>query len=334
MIIFRFNLTKEFASGHLFRAVNLYNTILKYSDKIPKDKIFFFINTDEFARKYRKFLKNKICFAFKDLNYEYSMLDMIAQTITQKKKIIILDVKDTSETYINFLKRYNFKIIGFDDTGPGSKFLDFLIDANIHKISKKSNQLFGPKYILLAPIFSEYNKQEKKISEKIKKGLLFFGGADNNRIAEFIMNNIDKLNFKDCSLRIITNLDIKRNPNYPRIRIIKKMVAPEEIAKLYYDYDFAIISGGISIYESMCCGCPSIVINQNAEQNKNVSYYNEQLINIGVFNAETAVEQLNTAFVKISDVAERKKLSDLSKKTIDGFGYMRIIKVLEKIIDE
>lgn len=326
MIIFRFNITSDFATGHLFRAIALKKIFDAFS--IGQEYIFL-IYSDKLIDNYASLLKNYNHKIFNNSADEFKIL----KTFQKKNNdILILDVKDTETEYIARLKELNFKIIGFDDTGAGAKMLDLLIDANIHTLETSEKQMFGSDYILLDPVFANINKQHKEIKKEPESGILFFGGADTAGISEFISENFNSLLFKNCRLNIIFKQTHISAPHNSNLRIISRNLTAAEISELYFKNDFAVISGGISLYECMCCGCPAIVINQNSEQFINSAHYNNFIVNAGVFDKSNALEILNDTFNQIRCSAKRASLSESSKKKIDGLGYLRIMERIKTLI--
>ncbi len=323
MIILRFNINKFFGSGHLFRCLMLYDLI----NENNSEKILLIKRDNLFFNKFSGLLKFKNFLAFNKSGEEFNIIKKIlSKHNSSKKNVIVLDIKDTDLEYVKKLKSIGLKIISIDDLGSGRNSVDLLIDANIHNEKSSRNRLFGEKFILLNPVYSKINSKHKKIRKKIKSAILFFGGSDPAGIADFLISNLKKINFYGWKITLITASE-KINSMKPQknIHVLKPELNSAELAKLYYNSDIAVISGGISLYETMCTGTPSIVINQNSEQLRNSNFYNNCILNAGIFNPDDFVTKLNDFFIKISDYKTRLNLSINSKLKIDGLGYKRII---------
>ena len=335
MIIFRLNISGQFGTGHLFRCLSLYKSL-----RIPAAKKTLMIKcSPEYLKKFDKQLEKINYISFSKSSEETILLKKILAKYNRGKNAVVLDIKDTTVKYIEGLRRIGLKIITFDDLGKGGEITDLIIDANIHKIGDKK-KLYGEKYILLNPVYETYHIKNKKINAQIKTIILFFGGPDPAGIAEHIIKNIDNMKFKNYKIILITpyKSNIEKNNQeklmkYKNIKISNINLKPVKLAELYFNSDLAIISGGISLYEVMCLGIPSIVINQNKEQYKNSKFYNKCFINASVFNKDTAVEILNRYFDNICDYKKRIELSRASKAMIDGLGLKRISsELIDKIL--
>lgn len=311
MIIFRCNISKSIGSGHLFRCLELYKSI-------DFDKKYLLIKSDSIIENYRNLLSNvehKII-SLEANEFEYlNQFYKSANHIETHQDSIILDLKDTTAEYIIKLKNLNFKIIDFDDLGEGRNYVDALIDANIHNPPEKENHFFGPDYIFLPQIFSQYNIKKKYINNEIISISMFFGGADPENISGFIFENINKFNFRNKHIRLLT-FDKKNSVENNFIEIIEPKLSVEKVAEIYFSSDLLIIAGGLTLYEAMCIGVPGIVINQNEEQFRNASFYNENIINAGIFNRNDAVKKINQCYENILDFDIRSSLSAKSKKQL------------------
>ncbi len=323
MIIIRCNISFNIGTGHLFRCIQLYNIF------DTANKIIIIRADDEIIEKYLFLLKNIKNIIYKKNDEEIPLLKKFF--LNWEKNILILDLKDTSEEYVLDLKKIGFLISGFDDIGAGRYFLDLLIDANIHYEPSSPERLFGKDYIFLSPVFAEYNSKQKKIRAAVRKILFFFGGSDPAGIGRFIIENINEFRFNNLELFFFTHLNVTENYHKNNLHFIKPNLTPKQLAEYYFFSDAAFISGGITLYETMCVGIPSVVINQSEEQQRNVLFYEKYILNAGIFNKDTAINLLNTAFKKISSEKYRKNISEESKKNIDGKGYLRIIEAVKKL---
>jgi len=341
LFILRFNLNTQFGTGHLFRAIALYNLIKAAENSARLHSLIF--ADDSLFSNYRHLLieKNIEYTQFANIADEFDIIDKLLKQSGEAGKIIVLDIKDTTQEYMRLLKQRGLKIADFDDLGDGRDSADILIDANVHTSQKNTNnqmQLFGERYILLNPIFSSYNQKEKPIRNKISNLVMFFGGSDPSNIGGFILENYGNLMITRLSATLIAR-GFKRgqlaastaagsSAQLETLRIIDTVLEPREMAELYFNADIAIVSGGISLYETLCVGTPTITINHNAEQNRNVEYYKDYHLNLGIFKPARLVDDFNAALMRLSDFKSRTALSNKSKKIIDGLGYSRIIQAI------
>ena len=104
------------------------------------------------------------------------------------------------------------------------------------------------------------------------------------------------------------------------IKIIKKNFS--SLKYFFENYGLVISSGGLSMYEQICCGANSLVIPQNKYQKKICN----MLFKKGYINYFDTANRININILR--------KLIKLNKKKgniIDGFGNDRILKKIISI---
>ncbi|QED49200.1 UDP-2,4-diacetamido-2,4,6-trideoxy-beta-L-altropyranose hydrolase [Cytobacillus dafuensis] len=194
---------------------------------------------------------------------------------------IIIDHYGIDSRWQKEVKEHVNKIMVIDDLANRSHFCDVILDQNFYHdynsrydslVPKRCIKLLGPDYVLLRP---EFMITEKKAIDKIKKKrkiFISFGGADPTNETEKALNALKKIKTNhDLEIDVVVG---KGNPHKERIKRIcdtgsfRYFCQVNNIAQLMADADLAIGAGGISIYERLYMGLPSITISTADNQTK------------------------------------------------------------------
>jgi UDP-2,4-diacetamido-2,4,6-trideoxy-beta-L-altropyranose hydrolase len=227
------------------------------------------------------------------------------------------------------------KILVIDDLADRKHDCDLLVDQNFYvnkkqryqgKVPAKCQMLLGPEFALLRNEFREKRNFLRVRSGEIKNILISFGGIDSKNFTAPAIKAISKLNWN-----VVVNVVIGKNhPNLQEIQILCKSfrfechIQSTKIAELMDQADIAIGAGGISLWERLCIGLPSICIvaaeNQKEQltdlQNKGfVSVLEEKQDLVEVIYQSLIKCKVESTFLTVSE-----KLTDF----VDGFGAIRV----------
>jgi len=312
-IIFVTQKNAKIGVGHYVRS-NLVKTKIKI-------KSFFILNNKLIFDKKSYDLKNlsdvKIKMIFKEI----------------KLKIIYFDIHILDSLHkriINLVMSENIRIIFYDyhDTIVKNANVAFFTPS-FYLIKNKffpKKKFVGWKYLLL-------NKNKKKI-KFIKKFdiLLSFGGSDPNRITEFVLKFFlkFKFNLKICCLIGYLN---KRKKEIKEIcnksdGMIKFYQPKKNIDKYINESNFAIISVGLTAYETIFFNTPAMFIPIKKIDIKLAKYF--ETLKLGV--STPYFKNLNYSILKnkLKNLTNNKKIILHKKKIIDGKGLDRVVHVLLK----
>jgi UDP-2,4-diacetamido-2,4,6-trideoxy-beta-L-altropyranose hydrolase len=164
------------------------------------------------------------------------------------------------------------KIMVIDDLANRKHSCDLLLDQNYNKNGSRYNglvpenciQLLGPEYALLRPQFREARENLKREKNKVKRVLVFMGGADPTNATGKVLKAIKMLNRPDIITDVVIGI---ANPHRERIRRLASQmpnvvchINVDNMAELTASADLYIGAGGITTWERCCLGVPSIVI--------------------------------------------------------------------------
>lgn len=257
--------------GHVYRCLTLAEEIK---------------NTAEicFLTKSTKIVVNKISAH----GYTVSKLKSNKETIEKireiKPDVVVIDKLIVDIDFTKFLKNnLNIKrLVLFDNSSKANMYADVVVNAivgnnfeNRKYIDKITNTLYfyGPKYLTLRKIFYKYKKKKDRING-IKNILLTFGGSDPSNLTCKVLKMLINDNKNDLKITIVLGphfiycdelnkvLEMCKH-NGLCIKIYKDI---ENIAELMYNSDLVITSPGLSMFESLFIGVPTIAICQNDPQ--------------------------------------------------------------------
>ena len=312
-IIFITQKSQKFGVGHYVRS-----NLVKSQIKI---KSYFILN-------------NKLLYNKKEYNLE-KITNLKLKKIFEeiKLKIIYLDIhilNNLHKRILNLVRSKNIKIIFYDYYDPIVKNANVAFyTPSFYTIKTKfypKNTFAGWQYLLL--------NKDKKIYEVKKKFdvLISFGGSDPNRLTEFVLKFFlkSKLNIKVCCLIGYLN---KRKKEIKEIStksdgMIKFFEPKKKIDKFINESKFAIISIGLTSYETIFFNIPSLFIPIKKIDIKLAQYF--ESIKLGI--ASPYYKDLNylTLKDKFKKLIKINKKIFHKKKIIDGKGVKRVINVLHK----
>ena len=300
---FRLDFSNYIGFGHLIRCINFAEKIKQLNNK---NKIFFI------ATKFDKSLKIKQIEESSFINFFYldkigieNKFDFIkdiylTSQILKKYKVdwLIIDHYRIDFRWEKKIQTLVGKILVIDDLQDRKHFCNILLDYSIFRTNRSyknqlnniAKKLIGINYFLYNSKMIFYRKKsyENQRNVNFKKCIINLGGGDFQENTFKILNIIIVNNFLNyCHFYIVTgfnqNLYLK----------IKKLFLKKEYKKFSYELiknsnsilryyslsDFAIGAGGVSSYERMFMGLPTIQLPIFRNQKKNTNFfYNSNLV--------------------------------------------------------
>jgi len=341
-IAIRVDSSNKIGTGHIYRTLSLAEKLKEKKIKvificqklpgnivnlIKKKNFKVKIINNLFSQSEKKILNNH----FKSWSYKMQVNDTKkTNLILNKNKCdwMIVDHYGLSEIWEKRVTKQS-KVAVIDDLFNKKHFCDLYINYH-NKLAKKyktnllTNReckiLDGLKYVM---INNKYVNKKSNFIKKNKNIFIYMGGVDRKKMAIKIVNKV-KNHFN-------TTILLGKNSKYLKeimmickknkfIKIIKKNFS--SLKYFFENYGLVISSGGLSMYEQICCGANSLVIPQNKYQKKICN----MLFKKGYINYFDTANRININILR--------KLIKLNKKKgniIDGFGNDRILKKIISI---
>jgi UDP-2,4-diacetamido-2,4,6-trideoxy-beta-L-altropyranose hydrolase len=304
--------------GHLIRQIHIANEL-----RAQNADIFFYIPKFKTARD-----------IIEQHHFPYSIVEDFDTSLIKERDnadATIVDIQDTTISFIHELKKQSLKVISFEDQGEGRKQVDLLIDCNLRpdyskNIPQKVKTLFGLSYSVLGPNFEKQHTKKRDFSDTIESLLLTFGGTDPHNItldlAKQVPNNI--------KTTIILGAGFKNESGLQKFDSIQIKKNVQDMATMLVSHDAVFCSGGVTLHEAMCVGTPAFTINQVSHQEKKAKMAEKAGAAINLGQAKSWDENRLPEIFKLG----RKNLHDMSmagKKCIDGKGLKKVVKAILSI---
>lgn len=293
-ILFRCDAGKvsEIGTGHLYRSIAIAK-ILKKKYSIKKNQIVFITKNQN---KYNISIKILDKFKFKYMIYpdRYLNENTFSEINILKKNpanILIIDRLENTKIKTLILLKKNFsKVILIDSIPKQSNLCDLSLNSLVHRNKKTINncKIFDN---LILPSYNHKSLiKNNKLTKQIAKNIfIFFGGFDKNSFTRIIIRKIVELKLplnifvSNEFAKLIKNIKI----NNLRVSFFNQ--------KNFYKYlskaDISIVSGGLTLFDSLFFGVPALCLPQ----------YKHQLINAKIINKLNANRIINSNRDKISN---------------------------------
>jgi UDP-2,4-diacetamido-2,4,6-trideoxy-beta-L-altropyranose hydrolase len=268
----------------------------------------------------------------------------IAAIDNQECAWLIVDHYGLDHMWEARLRLHTQKLMVIDDLANRHHDCDVLLDQNYvdgsHErykawVSAQCQLLLGPRYALLRPEYAEYRETLLSRIGKISRVMVFMGGSDNANITGKVLAALsgDRLAHLDVDVVMGPNFIhkddvIRQATSRPNTNIYTNR---PHLADLMANADLAIGAGGITTWERMCLGLPSVVMSIAENQVPAC----EALDSLGLIRYLGAAIHLDVAAVEAAmteAIANSEQLRTLVAKTqslVDGQGVKRVAEVLD-----
>lgn len=322
--------------GHIIRSVCVTKEIL-----LPLNiKPFFIVKCDTCVKGRLKKEGFDLCLLQHNSNIR-SVMSRVIKRINPK--LILTDVPKMQhiERYEEIIKDYKMLHIVFDDLYLAKIKGDIIIDGSmcIKKAphtegAAKTRYLRGSKYAVISKQFRKARKA-KRIKKEVNSIVLSLGGSDPRHFTYKVLKGLCAVKSK-LTIHVVLGPAFKaRNADDKVLHSIAGSKTANKNITLYHDTrnfadiisgsDLAIVSGGITLYETACIGVPSIIVCQTSEQNRTAEEFEKMgiSINCGYRNIKQK-EITETVNMLMYDYEKRKNMAKRGKTLVDGKGAERI----------
>ncbi|MCR5665014.1 MAG: cytidyltransferase [Oscillospiraceae bacterium] len=191
--------------------------------------------------------------------------------------IFINDILDTSIDYMIALRSAlpNAKIINFEDAGEGIQKADLVFNA-LYERSAYPNVCAGEQYYICGKPFLFY--RPISIKERVEHVLVSFGGSDPQNYTDRILAMVSKPEYSAYQFTVVLGKakhnveELMQYNSFPNIHVLFDVTNMPELMSAC---DMALTSRGRTSYELAILGIPTIVMAQNAREEKHGFVCNE-----------------------------------------------------------
>lgn len=261
--------------------------------------------------------------------------------------LVVVDHYDLDATFEKACRGWAARILAVDDLANRSHESDFLIDQTYKRgaadyrnlVPTHCRLLLGTQYALLRPEFSQARKAalaRRKTAPPLRRVMVAIGSSDPTN---FTTVALDALSQSGLGV----DIDVVLGSGAPFVAAVRRHcqrhrlaarlhvdVSAPALADLMTQADFAIGSGGISVWERCCLGLASVLV----VAAENQRYIIENLFNSGAAiglgdAAKVDVDTLCTVLQRIAgDDTLRFDMSSKAADICDGNGIRRVVEVI------
>ncbi|TVT68237.1 MAG: UDP-2,4-diacetamido-2,4,6-trideoxy-beta-L-altropyranose hydrolase [Denitromonas halophila] len=249
---------------------------------------------------------------------------------------VIVDHYQIDYRWEEMLRLVCSRLMVIDDIANRRHSCDLLLDQNYDDQLRYRNLvpvhckcLLGPTYALLRTEYGAYRAAEEVRNRPLRRAFVFFGGSDPADLTGMAIKALSEPALVDLAVDVVVGA------NYSHRDALVKLAAARgnttihdprpHLADLMAEADIAIGAGGVTNWERMTVGLPSVVI-AIADNQVPIS---EQLHGMGAIRYLGKAEHVSEGTVRnalMEEVSEMKYLARIAPAmaTCDGRGVGRV----------
>ena len=254
-------------------------------------------------------------------------------------RFVVLDCKDNSREFVMALRQSGLRVVDLEDNGPGRLAADVLIDPHIQPDSHeaaypgRADCCFGPDWALIDPVYARLHREinadgaHRTGNSGPLNVTVSLGGSDPSGLTARIVELLAKVETGlaiDLVLGPAATADPSPEASSHRLTVHRGI---PDLAGLLTHCGLAFVSGGITMFESLCLGVPTVVVPQHEEQYLNAS----RLARHGTIivapppgDEEAAVGLEVVVRETCADSALRSSIGAAGFPLVDGLGMERL----------
>lgn len=228
--------------------------------------------------------------------------------------ILVVDHILTQSGMLKTAKHYGVKTVLIDGVGEDVELADLSISSQYNR----NAQYVGGDYIVIPKCQSwmKYSPTRAK-----NTAFIAMGGFDANNTADFVLCALDELGVNAIVANSINHPNFRES--FSRVEIFKE----DDYYNAMHECTIAITNGGLSFFQALHYGMPTIAIPQYDHQKDNIMNYQHCCIPIER-NHDQIKEQVSNL---LENEYYRTSLSKLASHFVDGNGAQRICTLIESL---
>ncbi|OGH56776.1 MAG: hypothetical protein A3G34_14780 [Candidatus Lindowbacteria bacterium RIFCSPLOWO2_12_FULL_62_27] len=237
-------------------------------------------------------------------------------------RLIVLDVQSTSPEYVKYLQGSGATVITIDDPGLGADAADATFRAG-HKLRRENNYYYGFPYAILPPALLKLRDGSRE-PEAVRSAVIFLGTFDARGYGRWIPDIAGR--FPQIAFSWFTDSAAAPHANLQILGLSQNLFW-EKLAAA----DLAIISGGVTLYETTTLGRPAVVLPQAPHETEQAKFFADAgavcLVDPPSF------EQLAGVLSALAGAKDRlAAMHDRSMELADGRGLERFLEAVRRLL--
>ena len=220
--------------------------------------------------------------------------------------LVINDLLDTTDAYVDALKAAGRLVVNFEDLGPGAARADLVINAIYPERERLPNHYFGDRYYCARPEFVV--SEAAPVREEATEVLVTFGGVDPNNLSDRVVRTIAPIaRAAGVHVTVILGLGYRHAVEGWPGDVVTVHRAVSNMATHMRRADLVFTSAGRTTFEIACVGTPAIVIAQNERELTHLFATEENgFLNLGLAR-EVGDDAIAGAFELLINDADRRR---------------------------
>ncbi len=274
-------------------------------------------------------------------------LDTISVIGDSHSDMIIVDHYSLDIYWEKALRKYAKKIMVIDDLANRKHDCDIVLNQNfflqnsnlyLNKTPKHCVRLLGPKFALLG---NEYRLAKQKLSKhrgRVNKVLIYFGSSPDYNLITKVLEIFQNEVLKQIKLDIVIGMnthEIESIKSFCKIRPNSEThILVPNLSELMCKSNLFIGAGGITTWERICLGLPSIIVTTGKNQEHNSKALDKKGYQqyLGDARLVTETKISNTIMRTLNSPDMLIKQSNLCRALVDANGAERVSKLILEII--
>jgi spore coat polysaccharide biosynthesis predicted glycosyltransferase SpsG/CMP-N-acetylneuraminic acid synthetase len=245
--------------------------------------------------------------------------------------IVVNDVLDTPAEMVQAMKQRDWRVVNFEDHGPGAEHADAVINALYHDTNPPPHVYTGPDYYCLREEFHTVTRRETP--PRVQTLLVCFGGTDPSGLT---VKTVRVLRDFPPELRVLvvlgpgfadeSQLTAALDQNPQEWEIVRNT---RVISHYMEQADLIVTSAGRTLYECATVGVPALVLCQNQRELKHVFASRQHgFINLGLGSAVPDEKLVSELRQLCEDHALRRDLQYHMWEWDGRSGIDRVIRII------
>jgi UDP-2,4-diacetamido-2,4,6-trideoxy-beta-L-altropyranose hydrolase len=254
---------------------------------------------------------------------------------------LVVDHYGLDVVWERMLRSHVCKLMVIDDLANRQHECDLLLDQNYESaerykylVTKNCRLLLGPHFALLRPEYAAYRKSMKPRIEELRRVLVFFGGTDQHNMTGLSLKVLSQSEFRHLDVDVVVGANYEHHEdigNQAAKRPKTIIYGPRlHLADLMAQADIAIGAGGVTNWERMCLGLPSLVVTI-AENQIPISKLldAEGAIRLVGSSGGLTAEDIRNALIDEIEMYRYLRRTKIAIKKCDGLGVSRVIDAIK-----
>ncbi len=252
---------------------------------------------------------------------------------------IVVDGYPFGQEYQHDLKNAGLKVLFLDDYGHAETYsADLVLNQNLSArdtlYSDRNAQtqlLLGPKYALLRREFRTSAGLKRVVEQSCHELLVLMGGSDPANLTAGVLEALGRRDSPKFQVKVIVGGSNPHQAELKKVAVasdyrVQILTDVYELSDLMAHADIAISAAGSTCWELCRMGVPSLLVDVADNQTANARELDRLQCAIHIGNKTVTASAIANGLISLaSSGSVRRKLSENSRRLVDGRGALRVL---------